>query len=327
MYDSKQFMLTFEIQILTKFNIQIKNNNFGYFVIIQKFDQRRSASYDMYRFKMSFTKICFLCSWQIKYPWWTIMIKSKKFPVVFKKIEKNNKKVTEKQEIFEEKFMENLVPNFQNLIRDKNSKMCDIRFLNHLKKTPISVSNENTLHTTVIFFKCDNIRLENKHLTINVSYHFNKHKLIIKNNLIDNESVWSVISTAMMDDNTSSQLIGLNEEFNSYHVVIITTCIKKKIVLFKIVNIQLPIDGYIEKLNFKWPIVFTAQFDAVTITVIGTVGLNNYRVDMRGKQRTATVTTDGNTVDKITIYFPSQCSVVTSRQTELDNVLYVSDVL
>lgn len=48
---------------------------------------------------------------------------------------------------------------------------------------------------------------------------------------------------------------------------------------------------------------------------------------MRGKQRTATVTTDGNTVDKITIYFPSQRSVVTSRQTELDNVLYVSDVL
>lgn len=31
---------------MLKFNIQIKNNNFGYFVIIQKFDQRVTFDYN-----------------------------------------------------------------------------------------------------------------------------------------------------------------------------------------------------------------------------------------------------------------------------------------
>jgi hypothetical protein len=37
--------------------------------------------------------------WQSEYPWCIIEVKSKHFPTVFKKIEKNKKKVTEKREI------------------------------------------------------------------------------------------------------------------------------------------------------------------------------------------------------------------------------------
>ncbi|KAF0715104.1 Uncharacterized protein FWK35_00039310 [Aphis craccivora] len=36
--------------------------------------------------------------WKSEYPWCIIEFKSKHFPTVFKKIEKNNKKMTEKRE-------------------------------------------------------------------------------------------------------------------------------------------------------------------------------------------------------------------------------------
>ncbi|KAF0705715.1 Uncharacterized protein FWK35_00035323, partial [Aphis craccivora] len=36
--------------------------------------------------------------WQSEYPWYIIEVKSKHFPTVFKQIEKNKKKVTEKLE-------------------------------------------------------------------------------------------------------------------------------------------------------------------------------------------------------------------------------------
>ncbi|KAF0767535.1 Uncharacterized protein FWK35_00002086 [Aphis craccivora] len=36
--------------------------------------------------------------WKSEYPWCIIKVKSKRFPTVFKKIEKNQKKVTEKRE-------------------------------------------------------------------------------------------------------------------------------------------------------------------------------------------------------------------------------------